>query len=81
MCYAVVILKTGEYTKADRSGVENTSRETKIIEYKRASEINIKRVYIVKVSSPCMMILENATKTPRYLYSASGARGLHNYSI
>ena len=24
--------------------------------------------------------VENATKTPRYLYSASGARGLHNYS-
>ena len=29
---AVVILKTSEYTKADRCGVENTSRETKTIE-------------------------------------------------
>ena len=29
---AVVILKTSEYTKANRCGVENMSRETKIIE-------------------------------------------------
>ena len=27
------------------------------------------------------MILKNATKTSRYLYSASGASGLHNYSM
>ena len=27
------------------------------------------------------MILNNATKTPRYLYSASSARGLHNSPI
>ena len=29
---AIVILKTSEYTKADRCSVENTSRETKVIE-------------------------------------------------
>ena len=55
---AVVILKTSEYTKANRCGVENTSRETKIIEWIWVSDKSVKRVYIIKVSSPCLMILK-----------------------
>ena len=40
-----------------------------------------KLIYIVKVSSLSLMIWRNATKTTRYLYFASGARGLHDYPI
>ena len=75
----VVILKTSEYTKADRYSSEKYVQGDKVVEQITVSDKSVKRVYIVKVSSPYLMILKNATKTPRYLYSASGARGLHNY--
>ena len=77
---AVVILKTSEYTKADRCDSEKCVQGDNRVD-KSLSNKSGKRVYIVKVSSPCLIILKNATKTPRYLYSASGARGLHDYLI
>ena len=36
----------------------NASRETKVIEQIKISDKSVKRVYIVKVSSPCLMILK-----------------------